>query len=327
MSEFVNRVITDELSTIEALDYCVAVGSYGSEEYARVSGDELPVKLYNDLDLLIVTDRKAELADRLAIARRKISARLNLKWVDFLVWNNKELRRTRHTIFYYDLCRRHRVLIGDNGLFLSKLDLFEQSKISMPDIKALFRTRAWAVLSLFTSNDIYNNDRILKNYQCAKAIFAIADFLTLTNGNYQTHYKDKRQAVRQLPDTLESSFVKGVITQAYEVKINPESSALDCVVNSSEMLAKLCVCYVRSSEILLKRNLLAGFSNYVVHKYLSYVAALLRSLLARSSEPFAVFHNRVRIESELINLTNNPVGLQTDDRFIGLVDKLIARKM
>jgi hypothetical protein len=273
-----------------------------------------------------VVENKQALTASLNEAQSRIAVRLNLKWVDFLIWDRLELKKKRNTIFYYDMCRRHKVVLGDELEFRSLLHYFDSSEISTYDIRALYRTRSWAVLSLYSSEDLLNSDPVFRNYQFAKVVFAIADFLCLGYGEYHTSYQAKIDAVKKLPASELQKYLLAVLDAALLVKITPNTCALSSFVSSKKQLQALSLFYVKAYGFAIhKRKIGALFS--VFYSGLSSLKSIVTSLLTGSFSNYKDLNNRLQIEKIVTKSMSYSPDFKTSKGFVDKVDGLISKKL
>lgn len=326
MIQMIDAIVKDAFSEIEGLEFCVGVGSYGGGEIAQIGKSANNPKIYNDIDLLIIVDRK-DVVDQIENARKKVSNNLGLDWVDLLIWNKKDLAKKRRTISSFDFYENHRVLIGGADSFKKLLIPFDGDEILKYDIKALFRTRAWAMLSLFASKDFFTDDRTFRNYQCAKAIFAIADFMALHSNSYQSSYAGKRNFVKSLSESPENEFIKRIIDSAYQVKLRPDSQSLNYIIDSDEALTQLGKLYVSSALDVIGRDIFSTILYFRLVKYITYARVAIRSLSSFDRAHLDNCHNRFQIEKKLLDLINSQTRDGSSKKFQQEIDLLIAQKV
>lgn len=321
----IDAIVTDAFSAIDGIDFCVAVGSYGGCELAQIRTKKDNPKVYNDIDLLIIINQNANV-DQIISVQEEISKKLDLDWVDFLIWKQKDLIKKRRTIAYFDLYHSHRVLIGNKDEFIKYLRPLQSNKILKYDIKALFRTRSWSMLSLYTSDNFFNDDQRFKNYQCAKAIFAISDFISLQYGSYQSSYIKKRDFIKSLPDKTENHFIKTIIDDAYKVKLNPDTKSLNYIIESDVLRAKLGQLYLSSILSICGENVLSKLLYFHVLKYVTYIKLGMKSILVLRKAPFQNCYNRFQIEKKFIELNKKSNDVAYDKKFVKEIELLLAEK-
>ncbi len=180
------------------IDSVIAYGSYGRGEAALINTGTSP-QLFNDIDLIIVTEDKNKIRAFLEEIKEKIRVVIGTHWVDILIWNQKDLIKKRNTIFYYDLINGSRLICGRAPTFTP----ISSEDISYNDIYNMYQTRMWALAyTLFKGGD--SKDDKLFYYQFSKVMIAIVDFLLLSKGVYQTTlYEKEKEFIENFPKDAE----------------------------------------------------------------------------------------------------------------------------
>ncbi|WP_394392268.1 hypothetical protein [Shewanella woodyi] len=115
----------------DQLDYVIAYGSIGRGETPYVKDKDGNDRLYNDLDLILVTEQRTTVVSLLPKIIDEIKELFGVKWVDLLVWDKKQLSKKRKTVFYYDLCFRNLVLKGSKRNLLKYLNHIRKIKLAL----------------------------------------------------------------------------------------------------------------------------------------------------------------------------------------------------
>ncbi|KFE11151.1 hypothetical protein DN37_3346 [Vibrio cholerae] len=78
-------------SKYEQIEYVIAYGSIGRGEAPCVKDEKGNYILYNDLDLILVTENRTIVNSLLPKIKEEIKDLFGVKWVDLLVWDRKQL--------------------------------------------------------------------------------------------------------------------------------------------------------------------------------------------------------------------------------------------
>lgn len=283
-----DRKLKEYFSSIPEIDFVVAYGSYGrgEESYLLIDGK---TKLYNDIDLILITNSLDIKKNNLENDLKKI---LDVRWVDILVWTEDDFSKKRDTIFFYDLMSSYKVLKGSES-YLNKITHdVSDLKISSLDVYDMFVTRSWSLLSLYSDNINIDEDlETFQSYQCAKLIIAITDFALLSNDSYTSKISDKLILLNALKegDSRRVNHLLYFLKFAIEVKKNPSSKSL--------------VRFVRNKDEI---NQLSDLYYYFFFKYLesisgSHIDLELRFKLIKYMRLFLSFSNSiVKFDSSII---------------------------
>lgn len=236
------------------LVYVIAYGSIGRGESPFVKNTEGKDQLYNDLDLILVSKNKPQTKSYLTKIKEDIKGFYGVKWVDLIVWDEKQLKKKRRSIFYFDLCFKHLLLKGNRNTLDKILKPYPQDKISTYDFYCMYHTRLWAVMSLLC-DEKGNNDlssKQFKSYQCAKAIIAICDFFLFSYSKYTPMVKDKLKHINFESNKSIGEFLSVHLANAIDVKLNPDSKALYYFIEDDFLVLELLEIYEFSFFCLQK---------------------------------------------------------------------------
>lgn len=245
-------------SKYDALDFVIAYGSVGRGEAPYIVDDCGKRILYNDLDLILVTENKSEIGMLLPEIKLDLKKKFGVKWVDILVWNDRQLTRKRNTVFYYDLCFKNLLIKGSPSLLKMKIKPFSQKKIKFYDFYCMYQTRIWAVMSLLVNEDGYFDKRF-KSYQCSKVILAICDFALFSEDKYTPIVVDKYGCLGFISDNRVNEFLSEHLSNAVDVKLNPASCALDYFIQDESLVLELLKIYQYSFNMLIYKRSMIPF--------------------------------------------------------------------
>ncbi|ELP4888453.1 hypothetical protein QPB17_003393 [Vibrio cholerae] len=264
-------------SKYEQIEYVIAYGSIGRGEAPCVKDEKGNYILYNDLDLILVTENRTTVNSLLPKIKEEIKDLFGVKWVDLLVWDRKQLIKKRHTIFYFDLCFKNLVLKGCSQSLAKILRPFPQQKINTYDFYCMYQTRMWAVMSLLIKSEENFGfwDRRFKGYQCAKAILAICDFCLFMKNVYTPIVSDKVDLLTSSGNKNIDRFLSTHLVNATKVKLNPESNALDYFISDQTLVMDLLDVYQISFEkLMLKKHLIPSLASYMMSKKMDLLAVI-----------------------------------------------------
>ncbi|KDN28692.1 hypothetical protein VFDL14_15700 [Vibrio fortis] len=220
-----DKKLIEYFSNIPEIDFVIAYGSYGRGEASYLLVDGKP-KLYNDIDLILITNSSEIKKESLEKDLKKI---LNVRWVDILFWTEEDFSKKRDTIFFYDLMSSYKVLKGNQDYLEKITHDVSDLKISPLDVYDMFVTRSWSLLSLYGDNiDIDESLEMFQSYQCAKLIIAMTDFALLSNDLYTSKISDKLILLNSLKgdELCKISHLSYLLNLAIEVKNDPNSESL-----------------------------------------------------------------------------------------------------
>ncbi|MGF1721714.1 hypothetical protein L4D20_16915 [Vibrio kyushuensis] len=242
----------------DILDYVIVYGSMGRGETPYVKNVDGKDCIYNDLDLILVTEDKAKVTSLIPMFKKEIKELLGVTWVDLLVWNSKQLRKKRSTVFYYDLCFKNLVIKGNKQELDQILQLFPQERISTYDFYCMYQTRMWAAMSLLINEKDGHeySDKQFKSYQCAKALIAICDFILFSYDAYTPMAAEKVSKIRPNSGSDVEKFLSCHLRNAVEVKLNPDSNALHYFIKDESLVIELLHIYQVAFETLLNSKYL-----------------------------------------------------------------------
>lgn len=249
-----NSRLESYFARFDDLEYVIAYGSVGRGEAPSVKGPDGKEFIYNDLDIVLVTDDKSKIYPLLSKIEEDIKSLYGVKWVDLLVWSKRQLEKKRRTVFYFDLCFKHLLLKGDRDSISKILCPFPQRRIGTYDFFCMYHTRLWAVMSLLVDKKDAGDfgDEPFKSYQCAKAIIAVCDFTLFSLGAYTPLVRDKPTKVAYGCNDRVGKFLSLHLDHAIEVKLNPDSKALDYFIQDPVMVLNLLYIYQDSFVNLIK---------------------------------------------------------------------------
>ncbi len=245
------------------LDYVIAYGSMGREETPCVKDQAGNVNLYNDLDLILVTEEKVKIALMVPKIKKEIKELFGVKWVDLLIWDNIQLRKKRNTIFYYDLCFKHLAIKGSKKDLAKILVPFPQKKISTYDFYCMYQTRMWAAMSLLIGHEGCHeySEKKFQSYQCAKAILAVCDFTLLSRDAYTPIVAEKQNKMLANVNGNVDKFLFAHLHNAVKVKLNPDLKVLDYFIDDESLVLELLSFYqVSFMKLLGSRHLVPSVS-------------------------------------------------------------------
>ena len=271
------------------IDSVISYGSYGRGEATVINAGK-SIKLYNDIDLIIVSPDKVEIQSLLDEIKEEVRAIVGTHWVDVLVWNQRDLIKKRNTIFYYDFVNGHRTIYGKAPI----LNPISSEDITNSDIYNMYQTRMWALsYTLFT--EVNAKDERLLYYQLSKVVIAIVDFLLLSEGVYKTKLHEKEKEINslscidielralflssvQFKKTLDVSFFKNIDLEDYDFKNNLLRLYNDAhrKVYSSEMqrfittLYSECRLFVSMTAVSIRSSSILPFKKYFARLWLSF---------------------------------------------------------
>jgi hypothetical protein len=190
------------------LEGLALAGGYGRGEggVLRTDTGDHP---YNDLEFFVFIRGLTQVNDfRFGTALQQLghdlSAIAGIE-VEFKILSLAKLRTSAPTMFYYDLLKGHRWLLGDDTLLegcahhgdASRIPLHEATRLLMNRCSGLLYAKERLQRDTFTSEDA---DFVNRNL--AKAQLALGDVLLAASGQY--HWSCRERAQRLL--TLESTF-------------------------------------------------------------------------------------------------------------------------
>ncbi len=209
-------------------------GGYGRGEggvLRTVDGD----KPYNDLEFYVFIGGNAILAERkfrhpLHELGERLSPSAGLE-VEFKVLTLGKLRRSRPSMFYYDLLEGHRWVLGGDGLLTgcehhrnpAAIPLHEATRLLFNRCCGLLFSRERLLRSTFGPEEA---DFVGRNL--AKAQLALGDVLLAAHGEYHWSCRERHQRLLQsahFKDSLDwAEPLKALHAEAIEFKLHPQRS-------------------------------------------------------------------------------------------------------
>lgn len=277
--------------------YAVAYGSYGRGEETYIFDSSGTPALYNDIDLILVVNNKVAFSKNLDKLKTLLRAKLNTYWIDILLWDLKDLQKKRKTIFFYDFCHGHKLFKGNKNTFEQLINPIDVNEITPSDVYNMYITRMWALLSLYGDAQPDNTFPIdiFKSYQCAKVIFAIVDFITLSHGEYVTLIKSKLRVLNKGDYTLLDVNLERLALMAQEIKDNPKSTALNTFLENEKNLLLLHRLYLESFDSYMTTKSNSSHIHIFFIELKNFMAAAARSLSSLNATPFRQFTHRRKI--------------------------------
>jgi len=194
-------------------------GSLGRQEAAFIKDSSGNLRLYNDVDLLIVVNTPLSTTDILRL-ENFIKDATGVQWVDILQAQVNELRRLHTTIKNFDLINGSFLLYGRDckGYFPT----IGSRSLGSYDLSLLFFTRLYAFISsaLVLAGDDHDVDSgIYVGYQLCKAVFAGVDANLLRVKSYHSSYEER---ARLFNENNPSSEWLPLVDWAASYKLRPE---------------------------------------------------------------------------------------------------------
>jgi len=199
------RTAVCEAITPHALEGMMLGGGYGRGEggVLRTSQGDLP---YNDLEFYVFLRGFSFLAERkyqpvLHDCAHELTRKYPLD-VEFRVSSLPRLRRSPPSMFFYDLMRGHRWLIGDENLLRGfdhhgreeLIPIAEATRLLMNRCSGLLLAKERLQRNAFTADD---SDFVGRNV--AKAKLALGDALLVTHQQYHWSCRERHKRLLTLP--------------------------------------------------------------------------------------------------------------------------------
>lgn len=222
-------------------------GGYGRGEGGVLhhKGRDLP---YNDLEFFVflkghpfLNERRYQTAIHALAQRLTKEAGID---VEFKITSAKSLRRSRPTMFFYDLFHGHQRILGDADVFgrasqhsnARNLPLAESTRLLMNRCSGLLFARNRLNRGFLTSDDV---DFIQRNV--AKAQLAMGDAILAASGEYHWSCIERRARLEESAENLDLPFIGDVLQnhgRGVAFKLRPQ-----CIWKHREQL-----------ELSLKKN-------------------------------------------------------------------------
>lgn len=217
-------------------------GGYGRGEggVLRTTAGDAP---YNDLEFFVFMRGSTFLNERrYKAALHELGEHLSPEAgieVEFKIISCDELRRAPVSMFYYDLVKGHRWLIGDDTLLAGAEHHEDATRIPLQEVTRLLFNRCSGLLfakerlkrAVFTVEDA---DFVFRNI--AKARLALGDALLAAEGRYHWSCRERHQRLATMEDDIRAHHAAGV-----EFKLHPCLSTEDreeLLVLHTEVAAK-----------------------------------------------------------------------------------------
>lgn len=227
MALYTKRIVSAITEKFPSVNDIVLYGSYGRGEGAWYSegGEILP---YNDFDLLIVFDEISKVPNLSDIPtfRRDLANKLGIRWIDIAAIQKSSLKRTKNSIYGYDLKYGSTILFGEESL-LQEIGEKNSKDISLIEGEILFFTRLWTFCGSFKeASDLKGDDARFFRNQMAKAVLACVDSILLINGSYHYSYRKRHELARKLKNNQFSDTELDLIDWAFEQKQRPTGTTI-----------------------------------------------------------------------------------------------------
>jgi len=242
------REVIQAAIPVSRLQAVLLGGGYGRGEggVLRTSSGE---RAYNDLEFYVFLHGPGLFIERkfqptLHACGERLSARAGLD-VEFRAITLQKLRRSRGSMFYYDLIMGHRWILGDPGLLSGCDHLRSAELIPLHDATRLLMNRCSGLL--------FAKERLLRpNFQqedadfvgrnIAKAELALGDVILTVHGQYHWSCLERNQRVHALTDELDFlNEVQRAHDRGPEFKLHPTQKPvarqplLDALLRASEL--------------------------------------------------------------------------------------------
>lgn len=177
-------------SNIEAI---ILYGGYGRCEGSWIIGSDGKYRPYNDYDILLIVENKISI-EQIEFSRKDLAKQIGIRWVDIEQKTISELKKSKPTIFNYDLKNASRVIFGDPDILMVVPDI-NAARLPLKEGETLFFTRLWTLLGALEEDSLNTGLKgdascFFRN-QMAKAVLAVVDIKLLKKGAYHSSYRQR----------------------------------------------------------------------------------------------------------------------------------------
>lgn len=215
-----------EIVPASKLEGLVLAGGYGRGEggVLRENGADAP---YNDLEFFVFVRGSTVLNDRrykqpLHALGERLSPDAGLD-VEFKILSLTKLRRSRVSMFFYDLVMGHRWIIGSDALFAECDHHRDAAQIPLHEATRLLFNRCSGLLFAkvrLERDDFTTADADFVGRNIAKAQLALGDVILAANGRYHWSCQERHRRL-EADELLKQHHSAGV-----EFKLHPKRSVL-----------------------------------------------------------------------------------------------------
>lgn len=192
--------------------YLAIYGSGTQIDFERASKSE-KIFIQNDLDVLIVVDNVQQKPIDLVILTSMFKQYFVCTDFDFVVKNEKWLKKKRNTLFQYDLVHQNCVIVGDSAAFQKQLYCPPLNKVSKLDLFDYYVTRSWAMCYMYAQAfRIIDENQERLTIQTRKVITYIADMKAINAGTYAL---DKQLRLEKIENYVQDSGM-GDVLQSFQ---------------------------------------------------------------------------------------------------------------
>ena len=253
----INR-IKSALNSIRTIS-TILYGGYGRDEGSWVIENNGEYRPYNDYDILLVIENKISV-EQIELLRKDLAKQIGIRWVDIGQKTLAELKKTKSSIYNYDLKYASKVIQGDSDI-LNLIPEIDATKLPLKEGETLFFTRLWTILGSLGGKGFKvglkrEESRFFRN-QMAKAVLAVVDVLLLQKGAYHPSYKVRVKRLtelysekRDLCELAEWALEEKLFPKAPDMTVDEIKKLYQKVYHYffSEMYSLLTKCYRRKID-------------------------------------------------------------------------------
>ena len=288
-----------EIIPSDRLEGIALAGGYGRGEGGVLRTDEGD-QPYNDLEFFVFVHGNTILNDRRYKARlhdlgERLTPAAGIE-VEFKIISSAALRRSKSSMFYYDLVMGHRWLIGDDSLLdetehhrdAALIPLHEVTRLLFNRCSGLLFAKARLQQSNFNADDA---DFVARNI--AKAQLALGDAVLATEGRYHWSCVERHRRL-VVDEAVRLHHAKGVAFKLYPQRSVMSRDALTEIHAEVSLLAKYLFLRIESQRLAHHFPSAVAYASSKINKCPEQSA--LKNILQRMRTPRVELGIHQRIE-------------------------------